>query len=204
VNAPAFLPTALSILLIAVAGYAFWRLLAARALGLAADVETDLLLLCASVAGAGLLSDWARSLPRAVWEVLFATACCYFAAQALRARTDPRRHARAAAHACGSAILVYMFLAGVAPSTINGSTAGNYVMAGMPGMIVDNTITFPALGLVCVAAMTFYCAGVVARLKPAEGAAATEPRAGFPPRSVEACRVLITLALAYAILSKLV
>lgn len=67
------------------------------------------------------------------------------------------------------------------------------------------TLTDPGWGRDgSVAAMTFYCAGVVARLKPAEGAAATEPRAGFAPRSVEACRVLITLALAYAILSKLV
>lgn len=202
-NAPAFLPAVLSVLLIAVAGYAFWRLLAARALRLASDIETDLLLLCVGVAGAGLLSDWARSLPRAAWEGLFAAGCCYFAARALLARADPRRRARAATHACGCAVLVYMFLAGVAPSTIHGSTAGQYVMAGMPDMIVDTTITFPALGLACVAVMTFYAVSVVARLNPTE-AAAPRPPAGFAPRSVEACRVLIALALAYAILAKLV
>lgn len=118
------------------------------------------------------------------------------------ARDDAPRRARAAAHACGSAVLVYAFLAGVAPSTMKGSTAGSYVMAGMPGMIVDATVAFPALGLVCVAALTFYCVSVVAGLEPAEPDARPEPRAGFAPRSVEACRVLI--ALAYAILSKLV
>lgn len=203
-NAPVFLPAALSILLIAVAGYALWRLVAARALGLSSDIEADLLLVCAGVAGAGLLSNWAGTLPRAGWAGVFAAACCYFAARAVLARDDARRRARAAAHACGCVVLVYAFLAGVAPSTIKGSTAGNYVMAGMPGMIVDTTVAFPALGLVCVAAITFYCVSVVARLDPTAAAASPKPRAGFAPRSVEACRVLIALALAYAILAKLV
>ena len=50
--------------------------------------------------------------------------------------------------ATGCAIAVDMLLAGVAPSTINGSTAGYYPMAGMTDMYKDATITYPVLGIV--------------------------------------------------------
>ncbi|MBR7830304.1 DUF5134 domain-containing protein [Actinospica sp. MGRD01-02] len=201
-NAPAFLPAIISVLLIFVAGYAGWRLLAAPTLDLRTDFETDTLLLAAGVAGAGLISNWAHTLPRAAWSVIFTVAAGYFAVRAVIARAQVPRRNRLLAHACGSLVLVYMFLAGVAPSTLHGSTAGEYTMAPMPGMYVDTTITYPAIGLVCVAALAFYTASVLSRLSgaPVEG---TERRA-FAPRSVEACRVVVILALAYGILSKIV
>ncbi|MBR7832968.1 DUF5134 domain-containing protein [Actinospica durhamensis] len=201
-TAPAFLPTLLSVLLIAAAGYTLWRLLVSPVLGLANDIEADAPLPPAGIATAGLLSNWAHTLPRAPWTALFAAAGCYFAARAVSVRADPRRRGRAAVHACGCAILVYAFLSGVGPSSVHGSTAGQYVMAGMPGMIVDSTIAFPALGLACVGVMAFYAVCVVARLSPAGVAAGS--RAAFAPLSVEICRVLIAFALVYAILSMLV
>jgi hypothetical protein len=203
VNAPGFLPATLSILLILIAAYTAWRLAAARVLELGADPETDALLLLASVAGAGLLSSWAHTLPRAAWSVLFALAAGYFAVRAATTRTDPARRVRHATHAVGSLVLVYMLLAGVAPSTLHGTTAGEYTMAPMPGMYIDTTITYPALGLICVAAMAFYAATSLSRLSPAQPDAAAAPSV-FASRSIEACRIVIVLALAYAILSKLV
>jgi hypothetical protein len=201
VNAPTFLPTAISALLILVAGYAAWRLLAGPALELRTDRETDVLLLLAGVAGAGLISSWAHTLPRTAWSILFALLACYLALRAATVRDQPPRRARFVAHAAGSLVLLYMFLAGVAPSTLHGSTAGEYVMAGMPGMYMDTTITYPAVGLVCVAAIAFYAATGLSRLSTADAASAPSVAA---PRSVEVCRIVIALALAYAILSKLV
>lgn len=75
-------------------------------------------------------------------------------------------------------------------------------MAGMPAMSVDTTVTFPALGSVCVAAIAFHSVGVVARPKPADGAEGGDPAHGFALGSVEACRVVVALVPAYAILRK--
>ncbi|HTJ68100.1 MAG TPA: DUF5134 domain-containing protein [Actinospica sp.] len=202
-NAPAFLPATFSVLLILIAAYTAWRLLAAPVLELRTDRETDALLLLASVAGTGLLSTWAHTLPRGAWTVLFAVASGYFAVRAATAGTDTARCARHAVHAVGSLVLVYMFLAGVAPSTLHGTTAGEYTMAGMPGMYVDTTITFPAIGLACVAAMAFYAATSLSRLSPAHSDATTVPNV-FAARSIEVCRIVLVLILAYGILSKLV
>lgn len=201
-NAPAFLPAIISALMLLVAGYAAWRLALAPALGLARDIETDALLLAAAVAGAGLVSSWAHTLPRAAWSVLFAIAACCFAVRA-RAAKDQSRRGMLISHAGGCAVLVYMFLAGVAPSTLHGSTAGQYTMAPMPGMYVDQTITHPAIGLACVAVMALCAATTISKLSPVpqDRSAGT---AVFAARSVEACRIFLTLALAYAILSKVV
>ena len=200
-NAPAFLPAFLGILLILVAGYASWRVIAGPVLGFVTEIETDLLLLVSAIAGAGLVSAWAHTLPRGLWAGLFAAVAGYFAVRAGLARRLAQVRGRAIAHASGCLVLVYMFLAGVGPSTLQGSTAGRYTMAGMPGMYVDTTITDPALGLVCVAAIAFYAVGVVAGY--GQEAAAGMPKS-FAAGSVEACRVIVALVLADAILSKLV
>jgi len=201
VNAPAFLPAAFSILLIIVAAYALWRAVAGPLLRLGTHVDTDLVLLVGSIAGAGLVSAWAHTLPRTVWAGLFAAAACYFTARAGLNRSKAPARNQAIAHASGCLVLLYMFLAGVGPSTLHGSTAGQYTMAGMPGMYVDTTIAYPALGLVSVAAIAFYSVVVVAHTEPK---AAADGSSGFAPGSVEACRVIVALILAYAILSKLV
>ncbi len=246
-NAPPFLPVVLSLLMLAAAVYSLWRLAVARVLERAIDVEADLLHLAAGLAAAGLVSSWARTLPRDLWAVLFAAAAVYFAYRAWEAWDEPRARLVPAARAGLSGVFVYAFLAGVAPSTLHGSTAGQYTMAGMPGMIKDQTIALPALGLILVVALAFYAVAVVARLSPepdpepavgsagktataanaanvgkpgrtaAAAAAAKAPAAKsagnrpteastalLAPRSVEICRIVLVLVLAYAILSKLV
>lgn len=215
-NAPSWLSTLISLLMIAVAVYALWRLLIARIWERRIDYEADALNLAAGVAVAGLVSDWARTLPRAAWTVLFAAGGVYFVVRAVRAwERGPERRRLLGGVAC-CAVLVYMFLAGVAPSTLQGSTVGQVTMAGMPGMILDQTVSFPAIGLVFVVGLAFAAVFVVNRAgsrpvaKPArtvvggpnDGARADH--AVLAPRSVEICRVLLLLVFAYAILSRLV
>jgi hypothetical protein len=154
-NAPAWLSNLLSILMIALACYALWRLLIARAWGRAVDYEADALHLVAAIAAAGLISSWAHTLPRTAWLVVFAAAGVYFAVKAATGWADGSARWRfTGAFAC-CAVLVYAFAAGVAPSTLHGSTAGQYTMAGMPGMYMDQTEHFPALGLALVVALAF-------------------------------------------------
>lgn len=268
-NAPSFLPVVLSLLMLAAAVYSLWRLAMARVLERATDVEADLLHLAAGLAAAGLVSSWARTLPRDLWAVLFAAAAVYFAYRAWEVWDERRTRLVPAARAGLCGVFVYAFLAGVAPSTLQGSTAGQYTMAGMPGMIKDQTIALPALGLILVVALAFYAVAVVAQLSPEPGtetgggaaaaaaaggasgkgakaagtrtagakavgtktvgtkivgtkaagtkaagtkAAGARPAGGadkaaaamLAPRSVEICRIVLVLVLAYAILSKLV
>jgi hypothetical protein len=231
VNAPSFLPNFLSTLMLVLAVYALWRLAIAPAWGRRTDIEADVLQLAAGLAAAGLLSTWARTLPRHVWAGLFAAGAVYFAARAGQAWSDVQRRRPLLARAGVCAVLVYMFLAGVAPSTLHGSTAGQYTMAGMPGMIVDQTVDLPALGLILVAGLAFYAVAVLARVGAETEQAGVNVSAGvradtgadamdgedaedalspggrgtlLAPRSVEACQVALALVLAYAILSKIV
>lgn len=225
-NAPSFLPAILSTLMILLAGYGAWRLAIARAWGRTTDVETDALHLAVGVAAAGLLASWAHTLPTGVWAALFAAAGLYFAARAAMVRSDRDLRSGPLGRAVVCAVLVYCFLAGVGPSTLNGSTAGQYTMAGMPGMIVDKTISFPALGLLTVAGLAFYAVAELSRLSPETEPGSTSGSAtagametgGAParlrvaasagdflaPRSVQVCRVALLVVLAYAILSKVV
>jgi hypothetical protein len=166
VNAPSFLPLVLSALMILVAGYALWRLGVARAWGQSTDTETDVLHLAAGVAAAGLLSAWAHTLPRDVWTALFSLGTGWFAYRMRADWPDPAARRAAAAHTGVCAVFVYAFGAGVAPSTIHGSSAGQFTMAGMPEMIKDQTVALPALGLVLVAALAFTAVAAVARLSP--------------------------------------
>jgi hypothetical protein len=223
VNAPTWLTTLVATLMVLVATYSVWRLAVARLWERATDYESDILNLAIGVAGAGLVASWAHTLPRPVWTAVFAVGGVYFAARTCLARSDRTVRGRLLAHTACCAIVVYMFLAGVAPTTINGSTAGQFTMAGEPGMILDQTITFPAIGLIFVVGLCFYAVTVVNRIEPlrVESAAAAELEdldEGFgsmdgtgggiglmlAPRSVEVCRIVIALVLTYAILTKLV
>jgi hypothetical protein len=164
------------------------------------EIDTDLLLIAGGTANAGLVSAWAHTFPRALWTVVFAVAACYFVVRAVLLRSTPAARDRAIAHTAGCVVLLYVprrcrppDLARIDRRTVH--------VPGMPGMYVDTTITYPAVGLVCVAAIAFYCVHVVARI----GApAADETPRSFASGSVEASRVAVALVLAYAILSKLV
>ena len=214
-NAPNWLTALVSTLMIFVAGYSAWRLAISKAWGRATDHESDVLHLAVGVAAAGLIAKWAHTLPRSVWTVLFVAGGVYFAVRTYRSWSDRVARPRLVAHTACCAILVYMFLAGVAPTTLSGSTAGEYTMAGMEGMIADSTITYPAIGLIFAVGLCFYAVVVLnqmAPLEPKDTAEAPTISNGtndvsgpmLAPRSVDICRIVIVLVLAYAILTKLV
>ncbi|HWG24871.1 DUF5134 domain-containing protein [Actinospica sp.] len=205
-NAPGWLTALVSTLMIFVAGYSLWRLAISRAWGRATDYESDILHLAVGIAAAGLVASWARSLPRSLWTGVFIAGAVYFAVRTYLTWSDRAVRGELLAQTGCCAVLVYMFLAGVAPTTIQGSTAGQYTMAGMgDGMILDQTITYPAIGLIFVVALCFYAVAVLNGIAPlrTEGGESTSTLM-LAPRSVDVCRIVIVLVLAYAILTKLV
>ena len=202
-NAPAWLPVILAAAMLAVAAYSLWRIAMARVLGSTADLARDAVVLLLALATAGMLVRWMHLLNPGVWAVLLGIAALWFAIRS------------ALALAIGCAIAVYMLLAGVAPSTINGSTAGYYTMAGMSDMYKDTTITFPALGIVLSVVLLGYAVVALDRLSPSQpesqsqdsvertSGGATAARI-VTPRVLVLCEVAIVLTMAYAILAKLV
>lgn len=211
-NAPSWLTALISMLSLAVAGFALWRLLVARAWNRKIDYQGDILQLAAGVATAGIVASWARTLPRGVWAVLFAAAGVYFAVLLVRARMRGGSLLRPAGALGCCAALVYMLTAGVGPSTLHGSTAGQYTMAGMPGMILDQTERFPALGLLFVVAAAFAAVFAVNRVgsmpkaEPVKAVGGPDDGAPLPlvPRAAHLSQVVLVLVFAYAILTKLV
>lgn len=215
-NAPAWLPVILAVVMLAIAAYSLWRIAVARVLGLTVDIAHDVVLFLLAAAVSGMLVRWMNVLRPGVWAVVIGAAGLGIAIRALlRSRrpaaqdsgAGPVRVALAAAGACG--VGVYMLLAGVAPSAINGSTAGSYTMAGMPGMDKDTTITFPALGIALSVVLVGYAVVALDRIgaspAPAPRAQVEAPAAqGFAPVSVALCEIAIVVTMAYAILAKLV
>lgn len=210
-NAPPWLPDILAVVMLAVAGFSLWRTAVARSWGRATDYDADALHALMAVALAGMLVRWLETLPRAAWTALFAAAALWFAGRlAWSARSGgPRAQlGRYAACAASGAVMVYMLLAGVAPSTLDGSTAGQYTMAGMDGMVEDTTLGAPSLGLLLAVAMAVYAVAVLNQVSVApSGQGAAAGGRGLPvlaPRAADCCRVVLAVTMAYAILAKIV
>lgn len=227
-NAPTWLTDLLVALLLVIMGFFAWRMLAARGWQRRADYPRDALYALAALAVAETQAKWLSTLPRPMWAVLFALAATFFATNAVRAyrgstagtRTGTdmvTAWRRSALDAGVSMVLVYMFTAGVAPSTLSGSTAGMVVMAGMPGMIILHPVRYPTLGLALAAGLLGYVVIALDRLS-ARRAAVGAVDAGvdvdpmdrpgplplLAPRAAQACELALALVMAYAIVAHLV
>lgn len=217
-NAPEWLTVLVTMVVLAIALFFVWRLAAAGAFDRAIEAETDVFFAAAGFALAGMLARWMRLLPPGVWAVVFGCAALWFVVLCVRAHRagDLSARSRNGFHAAVAAVLVYMPLAGVAPSTLSGSTAGMVTMAGMPGMIMDSTEHAPALGLLLVIAVIGGAVVQLDRLSAAGSAVSGSGAAGLDPmdrpgplppllpRVATACRILVLVVIAYAILGKLV
>ena len=201
-NAPAWLPVILAVVMLAVAAYSLWRIAMARVLGTPADFAHDTVVLLLALATAGMLVRWMHLLTPGIWALFLGIAGIYLALRATTRAGSTWTRATAAT-VTGCAIAVYMLLAGVAPSTISGSTAGSYTMAGMADMYKDTTITFPALGIVLSVGLLGYAVTALDRLSPSQRSA-DERTLTLAPRAIALCEVAIVVTMAYAILAKLV
>lgn len=219
-NAPTWLIGVLAALLLAIMGFFVWRMAVARGWSRRADYPRDALYALAALAVAETQAKWLGILPRPVWAVTFGLAALAFAAAAVRAyRVAGGREGstwrRSAFDAGVALVMVYMFTAGVAPSTLSGSTAGMVVMAGMPGMIITNPVKYPTLGLALAVGLLAYVVVALDRFSASraavvDGGNQVDPmdRPGplplLAPRTAQACRMALALVMAYAIIAHLV
>lgn len=220
-NAPAWLPDILAAIMIAIAAFHLWRLSVARTFAARPDYEFDVLLILLALSTAGMLEHWIRLLTPGAWATILAVAGAWFVLRAVtRTRAagagagagvtaGPSVRSSAAA-AAGCAVAVYMLLAGVAPSTLSASTAGQYTMAGMPGMTVDTTVAWPTLGIAFAVLLAVYAVAALDQISRTDSPesvgslGSATPAAVLAPRAAALCRIALAVTMAYAILAKLV
>ena len=138
---PAWLTAIFAAASLAVAVYCAGRLAVARRWHRPTELDTDGAHVVMGVAMAGMLVSGLRTLPSAIWEVLFAAAAAWFGYRMLRARRgaqpSPWRSSHPQPHHIECAAMVFMFLILPASAAVGAASTG----AATSGMSVTMTAT---------------------------------------------------------------
>jgi hypothetical protein len=125
---PAWLTAIFAAASLAVAIYCAGRLVAARRWHRPTELDTDGAHVIMGVAMAGMLLSGLRTLPSAIWEVVFAAGAAWFGYRMLQARRgarpSPWRSSHPLPHLVECAAMVFMFLILPASAAISGSGSG--------------------------------------------------------------------------------
>jgi Domain of unknown function (DUF5134) len=117
---------------LAVAVYCAGRLVAARRWHRPTELDTDGAHVVMGVAMAGMLVSGLRTLPSAIWEVVFAAAAAWFGYRMLQARRgaqpSPWRSSHPLPHLVECAAMIFMFLILPASAAVE-ATSGGMTMA---------------------------------------------------------------------------
>ena len=125
---PAWLTAIFAAASLAVAVYCAGRLAVARRWHRPTELDTDGAHVVMGVAMAGMLVSGLRTLPSAIWEVVFAAAAAWFGYRMLQARRgakpSPWRSSHPLPHLVECAAMVFMFLILPASAAVGAATSG--------------------------------------------------------------------------------
>jgi hypothetical protein len=125
---PAWLTAIFAAASLAVAVYCAGRLVAARRGHRPTELDTDGAHVVMGVAMAGMLDSGLRTLPTAIWEVVFAAAAVWFGYRMLQRRrgvqASPWRSSHPLPHLVECAAMVFMFLILPASAAAGAATSG--------------------------------------------------------------------------------
>ena len=125
---PAWLTAIFAAASLAVAVYCAGRLVVARRWHRPTELDTDGAHVVMGVAMAGMLVSGLRTLPSAIWEVVFAAAAMWFGYRMLQARRgaqpSPWRSSHPLPHLVECAAMVFMFLILPASAAVGAATSG--------------------------------------------------------------------------------
>ena len=125
---PAWLTGIFAAASLAVAVYCAGRLVVARRGRRPTELDTDGAHVIMGVAMAGMLVSGLRTLPSAIWEVVFAVAAMWFGYRMLQARrgaqSSPWRSSHPLPHLVECAAMVFMFLILPASAAVEGTARG--------------------------------------------------------------------------------
>ena len=211
---PAWLTAIFAAASLAVAVYCAGRLVVARRGHRPTELDTDGAHVIMGVAMAGMLVSGLRTLPSAIWEVVFAAAAVWFGYRMLQARrgaqSSPWRSSHPLPHLVECAAMVFMFLilpaaAGAATSSVSmtmTATESRFSFLTLPlavylfGYVVwlgDRvTLHVPALAIATPAGDTRPAIG------SGSGFAATQSY--LAPRCAAICKITMGITMGYMLI----
>src|SRR5436853_9100 len=203
---------------LAVAIYCAARLVAARRWHRPTEVDTDGAHVIMGVAMAGMLLSGLRTLPSAIWEVVFAAGAAWFGYRMLQARRgarpSPWRSSHPLPHLVECAAMVFMFLILPASAAISGSGSAS----GMSMTMTATESRFSFLTLPLALYLLGYVvwlgdrvtlhAPALALATPAgsgpgygSGSPAPEPaRPSLAPRCATICKITMGITMGYMLI----
>jgi hypothetical protein len=216
VGSPAWLTAIFAAASLAVAIYCAGRLVAARRWRRPTELDTDGAHVIMGVAMAGMLLSGLRTLPSAIWEVVFAAGAAWFGYRMLRARRgarpSPWRSSHPLPHLVECAAMVFMFLILPASAAISGSGSGS----GMTMTATESRFSFLTLPLalyllgyvVWLGDRVTLHAPALALATPAgsgpgygSGSPAPEPaRPSLAPRCAAICKITMGITMGYMLI----
>jgi hypothetical protein len=220
---PAWLTAIFAAASLAVAVYCAGRLVVARRGHRPTELDTDGAHVIMGVAMAGMLVSGLRTLPSAIWEVVFAAAAVWFGYRMLQARrgaqSSPWRSSHPLPHLVECAAMVFMFLilpaaAGAATSSMSmtmTATESRFSFLTLPlavylfGYVVwlgDRvTLHAPAPALAPATAPAVASAGPGPG--PGYGSGSTSPEPARPylaPRCAAICKITMGITMGYMLI----
>lgn len=214
---PAWLTAIFAAASLAVAVYCAGRLVVARRGHRPTELDTDGAHVIMGVAMAGMLVSGLRTLPSAIWEVVFAAAAVWFGYRMLQARrgaqSSPWRSSHPLPHLVECAAMVFMFLilpaaAGAATSSMSmtmTATESRFSFLTLPlavylfGYVVwlgdRATLHAPALALATAPAS--------AGPRPGYGSGSPSPEPAHPylaPRCAAICKITMGITMGYMLI----
>jgi hypothetical protein len=220
---PAWLTAIFAAASLAVAVYCAGRLAVARRWHRPTELDTDGAHVVMGVAMAGMLVSGLRTLPSAIWEVVFAAAAAWFGYRMLQGRRgaepSPWRSSHPLPHLVECAAMVFMFLIlpGAAGATTSGTsmsmtmtaTESRFSFLTLPlalylfGYVVwlgDRvTLHAPALALAAAPASASASAGS----GPGHGSGSPSPEPARPylaPRCAAICKITMGITMGYMLI----
>jgi Domain of unknown function (DUF5134) len=209
---PAWLTAIFAAAMLAVAVYCAGRLAAARRWRRPTELDTDGAHVVMGVAMAGMLVSGLRTLPSAIWEVVFAAGAAWFGYRMLQARRgarpSPWRSSHPLPHLVECGAMVFMFLILPASAAVGGlsmtmtATESRFSFLTLPlalflfGYVVwlgDRvTLHAPALAIAAPAGDTRPAIG------SGSGSAAT--RSYLAPRCAAICKITMGITMGYMLI----
>jgi len=221
VGGPAWLTAIFAAAGLAVAVYCAGRLIASRRWHRPTELDTDGAHVIMGVAMAGMLVSGLRTLPSAIWEVVFAAAAAWFGYRMLQAQrgaqSSPWRSSHPLPHLVECAAMVFMFLilpaaAGAATSSVSmtmTATESRFSFLTLPlavylfGYVVwlGDRVTLHAAAPALATALATAPASAGPRPGYGSGSPGPEPaRPYLAPRCAAICKITMGITMGYMLI----
>jgi len=214
---PAWLTAIFAAASLAVAVYCAGRLVVARRGHRPTELDTDGAHVIMGVAMAGMLVSGLRTLPSAIWEVVFAAAAMWFGYRVLQARRgaqpSPWRSSHPLPHLVECAAMVFMFL--ILPAAAGAATSG----MSMAMTTTESRFSFLTLPLAVylfgyvvwlgdrvtlhAPALALATAPASAGPRPGYGSGSSGPEPAHPylaPRCAAICKITMGITMGYMLI----